>query len=140
MKKNRKIRFRLLYIINAFIKIILYRKRNGDWPVGEITIDELFERLNSNGQLVLIDVRMAKYFNSGYGHLKNAKSYPIMKMLKKLNQLDTFKEDEVVTMCYGGGLSLVAADVLAQRGFKDVKSLHGGTDLWVNNKYPTTIS
>ena len=33
-------------------------------------------------------------------------------------------------MCSGGGLSLAAVEILMEAGFKDVKSLKGGTDLW----------
>jgi rhodanese-related sulfurtransferase len=43
-------------------------------------------------------------------------------------------------MCHGGGLSMVAADILAESGFKDVKSLRGGIDLWYQNGYPTLTS
>jgi 3-mercaptopyruvate sulfurtransferase SseA len=42
-------------------------------------------------------------------------------------------------MCPGGGLSLVAVEILEKAGFKDVKSLKGGTDLWHQSGYPTTI-
>jgi len=41
-------------------------------------------------------------------------------------------------MCQGGGLSLVAVELLTKAGFKEVKSLKGGTDLWHEEGYPTT--
>ena len=41
-------------------------------------------------------------------------------------------------MCSGGGLSLAAVEILSDAGFKDVKSLKGGTDLWNKKGYPTT--
>jgi len=43
-------------------------------------------------------------------------------------------------MCPGGGLSLVAVEILEKAGFKDVKSLKGGTDLWHTSGYPTTTA
>jgi rhodanese-related sulfurtransferase len=42
-------------------------------------------------------------------------------------------------MCPGGGLSLAAVEILTEIGFRDVKSLKGGTDAWHKKGYPTTI-
>ena len=63
-----------------------------------------------------------------------------MELESKLNDLQSYKEKEIVTMCPGGGLSLVAVDILTEAGFKDVKSLKGGTDLWHKKGYPTIKS
>ena len=35
---------------------------------------------------------------------------------------------------------MVAVEILTEAGFKDVKSLTGGTDLWHKNGYPTTTA
>jgi len=106
----------------------------------EISVDDLFDRVNSNLPPLLIDVRSAEEFNGGYGHIPNAKSIQIMELKSNLEDLDSFKEKEIVTMCPGGGLSLAAVDILTKAGFKDVKSLKGGTDLWHKKGYPTTTS
>ena len=63
-----------------------------------------------------------------------------MELESKLNDLQSYKEKEIVNMCPGGGLSLVAVDILTEAGFKDVKSLKGGTDLWHKKGYPTIKS
>ena len=63
-----------------------------------------------------------------------------MELESKLNDLQSYKEKEIVTMCPEGGLSLVAGDILTEAGFKDVKSLKGGTDLWHKKGYPTIKS
>ena len=43
-------------------------------------------------------------------------------------------------MCPGGGLSLAAFDVMQETGFKNVKSLKGGTDAWHRKGYSTVTS
>ena len=106
----------------------------------EITIDKLFDRINSNLPPLLIDVRSVPEFNGGYGHIPNAMSIPILELDSNLEDLDSFKDKEIVTMCPGGGLSLVAVEILVEAGFKDVKSLKGGTDLWHKKGYPTTTA
>ena len=104
----------------------------------EITVDELFERINSDQPPLLIDVRFAQEFNGGYGHIPNARSIPVLDLKSNIEDLEPFKEKEIVTMCPGGGMSLVAVDILTEAGFKKVKSLNGGTDLWHQKGYPMT--
>ena len=106
----------------------------------EITVDELFDRVNSDQPPLLIDVRSPAEFDGGYGHLPNALSIPVLELESNFEELEPFKEKEIVTMCPGGGMSLVAVEILEKAGFKDVKSLKGGTDLWHKSGYPTTKS
>ncbi|MFX0095094.1 MAG: rhodanese-like domain-containing protein [Candidatus Hodarchaeota archaeon] len=134
----------LLYYLKAVIrywKKTLYLLRNLDsdeWS--EITVDALLDRINSDQPPVLIDVRSASEFNSAEGYIPNAIPISIFELASKLEDLQEFKEKEIVTICKGGGLSLVAVDVMVEAGFKDVKSLHGGMDLWYQRGYPTTTS
>ena len=108
----------------------------------EITVDDLFERVNSDEPPLLIDIRALEDYNgtgySKYGHIPNALSIPILELESKFEELAPFREKEIVTMCPGGGLSLAAVEVLTEAGFKDAKSLKGGTDLWHKKGYPTT--
>jgi rhodanese-related sulfurtransferase len=110
----------------------------------EITVDDLYDRVNSDQPLLLIDIRGTDDYNgvgySKYGHIPNAMSIPILELESRLEDLVSFKDKEIVTMCPGGGLSLAAVEILTEAGFKDVKSLKGGTDLWHKKGYPTTTS
>jgi rhodanese-related sulfurtransferase len=110
----------------------------------EITVDELFERVNSDQPPLMIDIRDAADFNgtgySTYGHIPNARSISILELESKFEELQPFKDKEIVTMCPGGGLSLAAVEILTEAGFTDVKSLKGGTGLWHKKGYPTTTS
>jgi len=106
----------------------------------EITVDELYDRVNSSLPPLIIDVRSVQEFNEGYGHIPNAMSIEILDLASNLEDLDSFKEKEIVTMCPGGGLSLVAVEIMTEAGFKDVKSLKGGLDLWHEKGYPTTTA
>ena len=113
------------------------REENPDWT--EITADELFQRFESDPPALLIDVRSEKEYSEGYGHIPGAKWIPMLKLESKLEDLEEFKDKEIVTMCPGGGMSLVAVDILNEAGFKDAKSLKGGTDEWRQNGYPLTM-
>lgn len=134
------------YVLTVFKKywktLIKWLLHIHDLP--EITVDDLFERVNSDRPPLLIDIRDAADFNgvgySKYGHIPDARSIDILALESKLEDLQSFKDKEIVTMCPGGGLSLVAVEILEKAGFTDVKSLKGGTDLWHKNGYPTTMS
>jgi len=106
----------------------------------EITVDNLLDRVNSDQPPLLIDIRSPEEFTGGYGHIQDARSIQLLELESNLEDLQSFKEKEIVTMCPGGGLSLVAVEILEKAGFKDVKSLKGGTDLWNKKGYPTTTS
>jgi len=122
--------------------LIKWLLRIHDFP--EITVDELYERVNSDHPPLLIDIRSAEDYNgtgySTYGHIPNARSIDILELESKFEELQPFKDQEIVTMCPGGGLSLAAVEILTEAGFTDVKSLKGGTGLWHKKGYPTTTS
>ena len=112
-------------------------------PPHEITVEELHERLSSEHPPLLIDVRFESEYDGtdermSYGHIPGARSIPILDLETSLEDLEPYREEEVVAMCQGGGLSLVAVEIMKKAGFKGVKSLKGGTDLWHENGYPTT--
>jgi len=131
----------ILYIFRKYWKILLkWIFRIHNYP--EINVDELLNRINSDQPPLLIDIRDTADFNgvgySKYGHIPDARSIPILELESSLEDLDSFKEKEIVTMCPGGGLSLAAVDILTEAGFIDAKSLKGGTDAWYRKGYPTT--
>ena len=125
------------------LRVLLYKATRGTWylpAVPEITAEDLLDRVNSRTPPLLIDLRTDKEFNEWFGHIPNARWIPMMELGSNLEDLQSFKEREIVTICPGGGMSLAAAEILAQAGFRDVKSLRGGIDQWYKKGYPTTKS
>lgn len=130
-----------LRTISKIIRVILYKVTTGTWylpAVSEITADDLHDRVNSRSPPLLIDLRSAEEFNGWYGHIPGARWIPMMELGSSLGDLQSSKEREIVTVCPGGGMSLAAAEILTEAGFRDVKSLRGGMDLWYKKGYPTT--
>ena len=114
-----------------------FGNENPEWV--EITVEELFDRLDSDPPTLLIDIRSVEDYTGKYGHIPNSLSIPLLELESKIGDLSSYKDKEIVTMCPGGGLSLVAIDILSEAGFKKVKSLKGGTDMWHKKGYPTTM-
>ena len=145
--KSKEIEISKFKMVLKFMRLFLYRVGKRKWfipAVSEINVDLLNDQINSNLSPIIIDVRDRREFNgadgaySKYGHIPNATCIPIMELSAKLEDLSSFKEKEIVTICPGGGMSLIAAEILIKAEFKDVKSLTGGMELWHKKGYPTT--
>ena len=50
--------------------------------------------------------------------------------------LDEYKNEEIVIICHSGSRSMMAAQLLARAGFKDVRNLTGGMLMWHRSGYP----
>lgn len=111
--------------------------------VSEITVDEVYDRLNSNSLPLLLDLRdLVEFYGNGeykyekYGHIPNSKWIRLMEVSSHLEELQEFKDKEIVTICQGGGMSLVAVEIMINADFQDVKSLKGGIKQWYKKGYP----
>jgi len=143
-----------------FMRIFFYRVIKRRWylpDTSEITVDQLFDRINSNLDPLILDHRGEEEFNGPgensymtvFGHIPNSKRMGIMELSSNLEDLQSFmelttnledlqsfKEKEIVTICPGGGMSLISVDIMTEAGFKDVKSLKGGIVKWHKKGYP----
>lgn len=124
----------------TFVKLVVHRCWNFGKCWTEITVDELFESFNSNKPPLILDIRSVQEFNGAVGHIPNARSIPIMELKSNFENLQSYKDKEIITICPGGGMSMIAVELLEEAGFTDAKSLHGGLDLWVEKGYPITTT
>ncbi len=114
--------------------------------IPEIKVDKLNDLIESDQAPLLIDTRDETEFygNIGlsygkkYGHIPNAKLLPLFQLSANLGHLSSFKDKEIVTICPGGGASLVAGEIMIKAGFTNVKSLRGGMNKWHKKGYTTT--
>ena len=120
--------------------IKLFYRLGKKYEFSEITVFELKESINSNKPPLIIDIRSTQEFNGETGHIPNSKHIPIRELKSNLEDLQSFKNKQIVTICPGGGLSLIAVDLFLEADFQDVKSLHGGLDLWIEKGYPITTT
>ena len=96
--------------------------------VKEIDVGELNQKISSNGQLLLLDVRQPEEY--GAGHIPETKLIPLGEFTKHLEELEDYKGKEIITICRSGGRSKTAASILLQLGFENVSSLKGGMLEW----------
>ncbi len=98
-------------------------------PIEKIPLVTAFELcgLMKRGQIpFLLDVRAKDEFK-GEG-LKHAKHIHLTEMMERLDEVS--KDQWVVPLCTRGNRSMLAASILKQKGWKDVKLLTGGLAAW----------
>ncbi len=119
---------------NATIKeLIDYKQFCGIEPprteekiVNDITVDELKRRFDRGDRPFILDVREPHEYQ--ICRLDGSVLIPLGQLQARLSELDP--EQEIVVHCKLGGRSAKAADLLRASGFRNVKNLIGGIDMW----------
>lgn len=89
----------------------------------DISVAELKSRLDKKDDFVFIDVReQSEYEEQNLG----AKLIPLQTIPTKLQELEQFKESEIVIHCRSGKRSASAQQFLIQNGFQNVRNVVGG--------------
>lgn len=103
--------------------------------VKEVSAKELQERISSNPQLVVIDVREANEL--AVCKLSNITHIPLGELPNRVNELAKYKDTEIVVYCRSGKRSERACQFLSSSGFKNVLNLEGGILAWARDIDPT---
>ncbi|UCG71024.1 MAG: MBL fold metallo-hydrolase [Thermoplasmata archaeon] len=101
-----------------------------DITVEEISPKDLKEMLDSQEDLILLDVRQPKELEGVLGHLDGIKHIPIDELTKQLGHLEDMKDKNIITICRSGARAHTAGQILKQAGFSEVKVLAGGMIAW----------
>lgn len=89
----------------------------------DITPDELKQRMAANEKMIVIDVREPyEYDERNLG----ATNIPLGTLPDKLDELEQYKNQEIIVHCKGGGRSANAKAFLLSKGFTNVRNLLGG--------------
>ena len=102
--------------------------------MSEISPQELKMRLDKQERPLLLDVRQD--WETRLCRLDNAVHIPIEEIEVRVDELSP--DDEIVVYCHQGVRSAAVAQYLReQHGFKNVKNLAGGLDLWARTVDPS---
>lgn len=103
-----------------------------DKPIATISVQDLKQKLASNGSLVIVDVR--EPFEYEIAHIENSKLIPLAELSARLGELDRSKE--IVAICHTGTRSAQAVQLLQSAGFSRASNLKGGIGAWANEIDP----
>ena len=98
-----------------------------------IELDDAAEAMG-NGKPFVIDVRAFDSYLKA--RVPGAKSVPIEDIDDYVAEFPTDREAPIITVCDRGNLSLLGVLYLVSLGYKNARSLNGGTLGWIDKGYP----
>jgi rhodanese-related sulfurtransferase len=105
-----------------------------------IVLSEAVNKINSNKNLFVLDIRSATDFNNG--HMLCARNYPWngTSFSGGIASLNPYKEYDILVYDQSGTACDNAADYLAGQGFKSVYYMTDGLNDWVAEGYETYMT
>jgi rhodanese-related sulfurtransferase len=113
------------------MKTMLDNSRN---PYDTISIEDANKQLNSERKPLLLDVRdRLTYIKQ---HVTGAKNMPLEEIVDLVDELPKDREAPIITVCNRGNLSLSGLLMLKSLGYRNVRSMNGGTIGWAEKGLP----
>lgn len=91
-------------------------------------------KARTDGTTQIVDVREPNEWAGG--HIPDAIHVPLGQLTQRQQKLDPTRP--VITVCRSGNRSMLAAKMLTNAGFGDVKSMAGGMVAWAKGGHPVT--
>lgn len=99
----------------------------------DITVQELDERIKNNESLILVDVR--EPFEHDLANIGGT-LIPLGDLPYQLEQIEQYKDAEIIVYCRSGNRSGNACSYLRAQGFTNARNLVGGITRWVKEIDP----
>jgi glyoxylase-like metal-dependent hydrolase (beta-lactamase superfamily II)/rhodanese-related sulfurtransferase len=108
-------------------------------PVKTISAEEAKQQIDAGGDAVFVlDVREYDEYVGPLGHIAGSLLIPVQELAKRLDEVEPYRDKEIIALCRSGGRSHTAAGILMQAGFTNVASMAGGMLRWNEMGYPVT--
>jgi uncharacterized membrane protein YdjX (TVP38/TMEM64 family)/rhodanese-related sulfurtransferase len=121
-----------LLAVVAFLPRLIGNLRRG--PM--IDIPEFRQRLDSEKNLLVLDVRTAEDFIGEQGHIGAAVNIPVEELQQRMDEIGNYLEQPVAIICRTDKKSANAALLLKEEGFADVHIVRGGMTKWIEAGLP----
>lgn len=132
MTKNLKVVYKLLFAAILVLMVIISGCSNNaptleEVKVANITPSEAKQRLDSEEDLILLDVRTKEEYEAG--HIEGSILIPVDIIEAEAEGILHDKEKPILVYCRSGNRSVAAANVLVKLGYENVYNL-GGINDW----------
>jgi rhodanese-related sulfurtransferase len=135
----------LVTIVNAGAgsraSLVSAQAQKSEDGIARITAEELKAKLSRNEPVTILDVRSTEGYVSNENRIKGSIHVKLRRLQFRLSfppLKDIPRESEVVTYCAcpNDESSIRAAQILLEAGFKNVRVLDGGWQMWQRVKGP----
>ena len=123
-----------LLAVVAFLPRLIGTLRRG--PM--LDIDQFRRWLDTENNLLVLDVRTSEDFVGEQGHIDKAVNIPVEELQQRMAELGDHLEHPVAIVCRTDKRSVKAALLLTEEGFADVHVVHGGMTKWIEAGLPVT--
>jgi len=106
------------------------RNRHNTCELADLRAD-----LDGDAPPLVLDVRAADVYAKQ--HVTGARNIPVAELAERRGELPEQLDHPIVTVCNRGNLSISGMLVLQSLGFRNVRSLNGGTLAWAEKGLPT---
>ena len=93
-----------------------------------ITMSEFKEKLKSDKNIVVLDVRTPEELVGPLGRIETAINIPIQVLDQRIGELEKYKDKEILVICRTQNRSAVAVDYLNKKGYNSKNILGGMVD------------
>ncbi|MEA2093796.1 MAG: VTT domain-containing protein [Pseudomonadota bacterium] len=121
-----------LLAVVAFLPRLIGNLRRG--PM--MNTDDFRRRLNTDKDLLVLDVRTPEDFIGEQGHIVGAVNIPVEELQQRMAELGDYLEQTVAIVCRTDKRSAKAALLLTEEGFADVHVVRGGMTKWTKAGLP----
>ena len=104
-------------------------------PHNTCEVDDLVAALDSDEPPLMLDVRSADVH--ARQHVTGTRNIPVAELGSRLGELPDQLDHPIVTVCSVGNLSISGMLVLQSLGYRNVRSLNGGTVAWAEQGLST---
>jgi rhodanese-related sulfurtransferase len=93
-------------------------------------------QLINHDDAIVLDVREENEYRNG--HIVNAVHMPISYLNDRMDELEKYKDKNLIVSCKSGQRSGHACALLKKKGFENVYNLSGGMMAWQSDNLPIT--
>lgn len=119
---------RISYSISILLILLSLVACNAQNKKGQVTVQEFSEKLNTESNKLILDVRTPDEYNSG--HIAGSVNIDYFNENFKTEVAKLDKSKTVFVYCRSGGRSAKSAAILNEMGFTNVIDLEGGIGAW----------
>ncbi len=105
-----------------------------------LSIDDLQRDIKQEKAFLLLDVRSEADFHAEPGHIGQAVNIPLEDLPLRLDELNIYKENNIVLICTTDRRSKKAAQLLTKNGFEQMQVVAGGMKQWRELALPLEMS
>ncbi len=121
-----------LLAVVAFLPRLIGNLRRG--PM--MNTDDFKRRLDTDKDLLVLDVRTAEDFVGEQGHINVAVNIPVEELQQRMDEIGSYLAQPVAIVCRTDKRSAKAALLLTEEGFADVHVVRGGMTKWIEAGLP----